>query len=82
MELRLHCKKKDKWQERFQSFLCGNFVQIDTHVNARIYIINLSDGVNVVNYLRLQLFVFAPTSKQLMYTINIQIITRLIAAEF
>lgn len=46
------------------------------------YIINLSDGVNVVNYLRLQLFVFAPTSKQLMYTINIQIITRLIAAEF
>lgn len=47
-----------------------------------IYIINLSDGVNVVNYLRLQLFVFAPTSKQLMYTINIQIITRLIAAAF
>jgi len=52
------------------------------YVWTRIYIINLSDGVNVVNYLRLQLFVFTPTSKQLMYTINIQIITRLIAAEF
>jgi len=33
----LALQKNDKWQERFQSFLCGNFVQIDTHVNENIH---------------------------------------------